>query len=82
MTDKVSRENFWQDPETGIRAYELDGMRVCFPPDWNDEQKEAWFIKARSDFQHRRRLRIIRKDGTGQFLRAFRNHGDRHGESS
>ena len=82
MTDKVSRENFWQDPETGIRAYELDGMRVCFPPDWNDEQKEAWFIKARSDFQHHRRLRIIRKDGTGQFLRAFRKHGDRHGESS
>ena len=80
MTEKLSKENLWHDPETGVRAYELDGMRVCFPADWNDEQKQEWFDKARSDFQHRRQLRIIRKEGGGQFLRAFRKHGSRHGE--
>ena len=77
----MDKHNLIRDPKTGIRAYELDGMRVCFPPDWNDDQKNAWFDRAKRDFGQRRQLRMIKKDGISTVLRAWREHGSRHGET-
>jgi hypothetical protein len=77
----MDKNNLIKDPKTGIRAYELDGMRCTFPPDWTDEQKEAWFERARNDMSNRRQLRMIKKGGVSTVLRAFRQHGDRHGET-
>jgi len=77
----MDKNNLIRDPKTGIRAYELDGMRVCFPPDWDDERKNAWFTRAKLDFGQRRQLRMIKKNGVSTVLRAWREHGSRHGES-
>ena len=77
----MEKENLIKDPKTGIRAYELEGMRCTFPPDWTDEQKDAWFDKARNDMSNRRQLRMIKKNVVSTILRAFRFHGDRLGET-
>lgn len=73
MTDEVIRQNIVED--SGIRTYEIDGMRVTMPSSWDDDKKQAWLEKARADMHLRRNLKMIRKDGSQAVLgRAFRRH--------
>ncbi len=58
----------------GKRVYEVDGMRVVFPTDWDDDKRAEYIEKARNDLLLRRRLRMIKKDGTKSLLRAFRQN--------
>ena len=75
MADEVIRENMVE--ASGIRAYEIDGMKVTMPADWDDNQKQEWLEKARNDMHLRRNLKMIRKGGKETLLgRAFRKHGD------
>ena len=56
-------------------------MRVTMPSDWDDDKKQAWLEKARVDMHLRRNLKMIRKDGSQSVIgRAFRQHGNSHGE--
>tara|TARA_Y100000590_G_scaffold210472_1_gene238432 strand:+ start:1748 stop:1981 length:234 start_codon:yes stop_codon:yes gene_type:complete len=77
----MDKDNLIEDPKTGIRAYELYGMRYTFPKDWTDEMKDEWFERARNDMHLRRQLKMFKKNGVSTVLRAFREHGDRHGET-
>jgi len=75
MADEVIRQNIVED--SGLRTYEIDGMRITMPTDWDDDKKQAWLEKARNDMHLRRNLKVIRKDGSQALLgRAFRKHGD------
>ena len=48
MADKhVIRENIVE--ADGVRAYELDGLKVTMPADWDDNKKQAWLEGARQD---------------------------------
>ena len=79
MTKEVIRQNIVEDG--GLRTYEIDGMRVTMPSDWDDDKKQAWLEKARVDMHLRRNLKMIRKDGSQAVLgRAFRQHGDDNAE--
>ena len=66
--------------DDGKRAYELDGMRAVFPSSRTDEERQAWFQKAKVDLHLRRNLRMIKKNGSQSLLRSYRTHGARHGE--
>lgn len=75
MTDEVIRQNIVED--SGLRTYEIDGMRVTMPSAWDDDKKQAWLEKARVDMHLRRNLKMIRKDGSQSLLgRAYRLQGD------
>ena len=75
MTKEVIRENIVE--ADGVRAYELDGLKVTMPADWTDEKKAAWLAKAKDDMHFRRNLKMIRKGKKAELLgRAFRLHGD------
>ena len=39
MTKEVIRQNIVEDG--GLRTYEIDGMRVTMPSDWDDDKKQA-----------------------------------------
>ena len=54
MTDEVIRQNIVED--SGLRTYEIDGMRVTMPSAWDDDKKQAWLEKARVDMHLRRNL--------------------------
>ena len=71
---KIIKENIVSD--SGVRAYEIDGMRVTMPEAWDDDKKQAWLEKARDDMHLRRNLKVIKKSGTATLLRAFRQHGE------
>ena len=75
MTKEVIRQNIVEDG--GLRTYEIEGMRVTMPSDWDDDKKQAWLEKARVDMHLRRNLKMIRKDGSQALLaRAHRLQGD------
>ena len=76
MADKeVIRENIVE--ADGVRAYELDGLKVTMPADWDDNKKQAWLEGARQESHLRRNLKMIRKGKKAELLgRAFRLHGD------
>ena len=59
MAKEVIRQNIVED--SGLRTYEIDGMRVTMPADWDDDKKQAWLEKARVDMHLRRNLKMIRK---------------------
>lgn len=75
MAKEVIRENMVE--ADGIRAYEIDGMKVTLPADWDDDKRQAWLEKARTDMHLRRNLKMIRKGKKDTLLaRSFRLHGD------
>ena len=74
MTDEVIKQNIVED--SGVRAYEIDGMRVTMPADWDDDKKQAWLEKSRNDMHLRRNLKMIKKNGSQELLRAYRLQGD------
>ena len=74
MTDEVIKQNIVED--SGIRAYEIDGMRVTMPSSWDDDKKQAWLEKSRNDMHLRRNLKMIKKNGSQELLRAYRLQGD------
>ena len=74
MADEVIRQNIVED--SGLRTYEIDGMRVTMPSDWDDDKKQAWLEKSRNDMHLRRNLKMIKKNGSQELLRAYRLQGD------
>jgi len=74
MAKETIRENIVE--EEGVRAYEIDGMRVTMPADWDDDKKLAWLNKAKDKSHLRRNLRMIKKNGSTQLLNAYRLNGD------
>ena len=60
------------------KVWKVGDNRVTFPDSWTDEQKQEYINKASTDMHLRRQLNVIKKDGTSQLLRAWRNHGKRH----
>ena len=74
MADEVIRQNIVED--SGLRTYEIDGMRVTMPSDWDDNKKQAWLEKSRNDMHLRRNLKMIKKNGSQELLRAYRLQGD------
>ena len=78
MAKGVIRENMVE--ADGIRAYEIDGMKVTLPADWTDDKRQEWLEKARVDMHLRRNLKMIRKGKKDTLLgRSFRLHGDDNG---
>ena len=73
MTE-IIKENIVED--SGVRAYEIDGMRVTMPASWDDDKKQQWLENARTNMYLRRNLKMIKKSGTATLLRAHRLHGD------
>lgn len=62
----------------GMRAYEYKGIRAVLPSRWTDQQREAWFEQALKDGHLRRPLRVLKKNGSAQVMRAWRlNNGER-----
>ena len=75
MAKEVIRQNIVED--SGLRTYEIEGMRVTMTSDCDDDKKQAWLETARTDMHLRRNLKMIRKDGSQALLgRAYRMHGD------
>ena len=60
------------------KVWKVGENRVAFPDTWTDEQKQEYIDKAKVDMHLRRQLKVIKKDGSSQLLRAWRNHGKRH----